>query len=159
MRRVKTRTFLFSFLPNPILLAAFLALSVASAPDPAAAEEIYPRVQKLLQAEETVVGEKLAYPNDGRAQVTAVIVTLQPGEETGWHLHNVPLFAYILQGEVTVDYGPHGKKTYRAGDSLMEATPAVHNGIGSGEGPVRILAVLLGAEGMVNTEKAEAPAP
>lgn len=150
--------FLASFPWLPVFLASSAALAV-TAYNPTAADEIYPKVQELLTAQQTIIGEKLAYPGDGQARVTAVVVTLQPGEQTGWHLHNVPLFAYILKGEVTVDYGPHGRRTYRAGDSFMEATPAVHNGLSSGREAVRILAVLMGAEGVTNTEKAAAPQP
>ena len=49
------------------------------------------------------------------------MVTLMPGQETGWHRQEVPLFGYILEGALTVDYGPAGSHTYEAGDAFLEA--------------------------------------
>ncbi len=88
--------------------------------------------------------------------VTAVIVEMQPGEETGWHAHDVPMFGYILEGEVTVNYGTHGTRVYRAGDAVMEAIDLAHDGRNTSEGVTRILAVFMGAEGVPNTVKAAA---
>ena len=101
----------------------------------------------LLSTDTTIVGETLHYPTNGPAHVTAAIVTLAPGAKTVLHRHGVPLFAYILEGEITVDYGDRGKRTYRAGDALMEAMDVAHFGADAGPQPVRILTVFIGAEG------------
>ncbi len=130
-----------------ITLLAFLALlPVASAQ----AEEAYsPKITltPLISTGETIIGQPLAYP-EGTAKVTAAIVTIPPGTETGWHEHAVPLFAYVLDGVLTVDYGDKGTRTYKTGDSLMEAMNWPHNGTNNGAVPVRILAVYMGAEGI-----------
>lgn len=83
--------------------------------------------------------------------MTSSILTMEPGQATGWHRHDVPLFGYILQGEVTVDYGPDGTRVYRAGDALVEALGSAHNGVNTGADTVRMLAVSIGAEGVPNT--------
>jgi quercetin dioxygenase-like cupin family protein len=106
----------------------------------------YP-VMSLLSTGTSVVGETLRYPTSGPAHVTATIVTLAPGAKTIMHKHGVPLFAYILEGEITVDYGDRGKRTYRQGDAFMEAMDVPHYGIDTGANLVRILAVYIGAEG------------
>jgi quercetin dioxygenase-like cupin family protein len=90
-------------------------------------------------------------------KVTAAIVTVPPGGETGWHLHEVPLFAYILEGEIALDYGEKGTNMLKAGDSLLEAMNWAHNGKNTGAVPLRILAVYMGAEGIDNAETAAAP--
>lgn len=113
-------------------------------------------VSPLLATGATILGQPLSYPA-GKPKVTAAILTLEPGASTGWHRHAVPVFAYILEGEVTVDYGPHGKRVYRKGDSLMEAIDAAHDGRNTGEGIARILAVFMGAEGVANTAKVAPP--
>lgn len=105
----------------------------------------YPAVP-LLSTGQTVVGETIRYPS-GDARVTASIVTLAPGGRTIAHRHGVPMFAYILDGELTVDYGDKGKRIYRAGDALMEAMAVTHAGVNTGTVPVRILAVYMGAAG------------
>ena len=106
-------------------------------------------VTPLIATGDTVIGQPFAYPA-GKAKVTAAIVAVPPGGETGWHEHAVPLFAYILAGTLTVDYGDKGTRTYKPGDSLMEAMNWPHNGTNKGDVPVRILAVYIGAEGIPN---------
>jgi quercetin dioxygenase-like cupin family protein len=101
----------------------------------------------LLSTSTTVIGETLHYPTNGPAHVTAAIVTLPPGGRTVLHKHGVPPFAYVLEGEITVDYGDRGKRTYRQGDALMEAMDAAHFGADAGPQPVRILTVYMGADG------------
>ncbi len=75
-------------------------------------------------------------------------ITLEPGQQTGWHTHPVPVFGYILEGELTVDYGAKGVRTYVKGEGLAEAMNEAHNGRNTGLGPVTILAVFIGVEGM-----------
>lgn len=76
----------------------------------------------------------------------SVVVTLLPGEETGWHTHAVPLFGYVLEGEVTVDYRDHGTRTFGQGAGFMEAMATGHNGRNTGHKSCRILAVFIGAK-------------
>jgi quercetin dioxygenase-like cupin family protein len=133
-----------------LLAAALLALPAiafaedASAPPASSYENL---LTPLLSTGTTIIGEPIAYPS-GTPKVTAAIVTVPPGKETGWHTHQVPLFAEILQGELTVDYGSKGVKTYKTGDSLLEAMNWPHNGMNKGTVPVKLLAVYMGAEGV-----------
>src|SRR5215210_4711188 len=135
---------------NRTWLAAVAALGIAllEASSLAAQEVSYQNlVAPVLSASETVIGEALAYPTGAPAKVTAVIVTVPPGGETGWHRYPVPLFGYILEGTLVVDYGAHGTRTYQSGDGLLEAMSVPHNGKNIGTSLVRILAVYVGAEG------------
>jgi quercetin dioxygenase-like cupin family protein len=116
----------------------------------AVAKVAYPTADVLLATSETVIGQPITYPA-GPALVTASIVTMEPGQATGWHRHDAPLVGYLLQGELTVDYGPDGTRVYRAGDALVEALGSAHNGTNTGADTVRILAVSIGAEGVANT--------
>jgi quercetin dioxygenase-like cupin family protein len=129
-----------------IALAVLVGCAIfrpASARD--AAPPSYPAVP-LLSTGKTIVGETIRYPT-GDAHVTAAIVTLAPGGRTILHKHGVPLFAYILAGELTVNYGAHGTRTYKQGQSFMEAMDVAHFGVNKGAEPVRILAVYMGAAG------------
>ncbi|MEO1205679.1 MAG: cupin domain-containing protein [Pseudomonadota bacterium] len=110
-------------------------------------------LEKLLSTTKTVLDQPITYPNDGDAKITAVIVTMPPGAETGWHFHEVPLFGYMLEGELTVTYKGHGQRVYRTGDSLMEAMWTPHDGQNLGDKPVRILAVFMGGGGLKNSVK------
>lgn len=118
----------------------------------------HPGLRTLLSTGNTVAGEPIQYPS-GNARITAVEITLQPGQQTGWHMHPVPLFGYVLEGELTVDYGAKGKRVFRKGDSLVEAMNEAHNGRNTGKGPMRILAVFMGADGKPGTVAASPPKP
>ena len=111
----------------------------------AADDQGYPS-RPLLSTGVSILGEPLQYPSGGPAHVTASIVTLTPGARTIVHKHGVPLFAYILQGELTVDYGARGTRLYHQDQAFMEAMSVAHYGINHGKEPVRILAVYIGAE-------------
>jgi quercetin dioxygenase-like cupin family protein len=129
--------------------AVVLATIVAPASRAPAQERGYPSVP-LLSTGTSAVGEAIHYPATGAAHVTAAIVTVAPGDRTIVHKHGVPMFAYILGGELTVDYGDHGKRTYRRGQALMEAMDVAQFGVNTGAEPVRILVVYMGADGAEN---------
>lgn len=135
-------------LGGAVVSLVLLATSVAAAKD-------YKRVEDVYEGSTTVVGEAVVYPG-GEAEVRAVVVTLLPGEETGWHTHAVPLFGYVLEGEVTVDYRGHGSRTFGPGMGFMEAMASEHNGRNTGTMPCRILAVFMGAKGLPLTHPAPA---
>ena len=139
------------------VLAAMLAAAV-----PATAEDQSVSYQNLLtpilSGNQTIIDQTIAYPA-GVPKITAAIVTIPPGGETGWHTHAVPLFAYILDGALTVDYGTKGTKIYEAGGGVLEAMNWPHNGTNKGTVPVRLLAVYMGAEDEANATPATGPAP
>ena len=139
----------------PLLAAvALLTLPLAArVEEPAQYQNL---LTPLLSSGTTIIDQPIAYPA-GTPKVTAAIVTIPPGGQTGWHLHEVPLFAYILAGEITLDYGEKGIKTAKAGDGMLEAMNWGHNGMNKGEVPVRILAVYMGADGLDNAETTAAP--
>ena len=110
----------------------------------------YPKVNVLLNTSETVTGEDFAYPQ-GTANITAVVIKLLPKQSTGWHKHEVPLFAQILSGELTVEYRNIGTRKFYTNDTLIEAIDTPHIGTNTGDVTTRILAVFIGADGSFNT--------
>lgn len=110
----------------------------------------YPPLQVLLSASESALGQTLEYP-DGTPQVTAAIVTLEPNASTGWHRHDVPLFAMILEGELTLDDRTGNKRLYVKDASFIEAFRTWHNGTNTGDKPARILVVFAGSDAQKNT--------
>jgi quercetin dioxygenase-like cupin family protein len=136
-----------------IFVLAFLLAAPAARGDDTTVTRPAATVETLMATGETVLGQAIAYP-PGAAKVTAAIVTVPPGGETGWHTHAVPLFGYILAGELTVDYGADGLHTYRPGDTLMEAMNHPHNGMNRGTADVRLLAVYMGSANLPNSSPA-----
>lgn len=111
------------------------------------------RLAPLIASGQTITGEPIVYPSGAPAKITAGIVTLAPGEETGWHRHGMPSFGYVLEGELTVEYDGSGPKVLKAGEALLETISLAHSGRNTGTGPMRILAVFMGAEGMPTSVK------
>ena len=131
------------------VLALCAIVTLIAAGPAARAADAYPSVE-VLASSTTIVGESLRYPTTGPAKVTALEVTIAPGAETVLHHHPAPMFAYILDGEVTVDYGARGRRVFHKGDGFIEAMEVTHKGINTGSVPVRILAVSMGADGTAN---------
>ena len=144
-------------MPSRCRLGLVAVLLLAALISGAAGRDVYPSVHPLLSSGQTILGQKIVYPVGTSARVAAVIVTLGPGEETGWHTHSTPMFGYLMEGELTVDYGPHGTRIYRTGDVLLEAIDVAHNGRNTGQGNVRILAVSMGATGIADTTQVSKP--
>ena len=143
-----------------LTLVAGLSLSLAGctdtpAPEPTPTPLSPISAEALLKAAETtILDQAIAYPSADPAQVSSTILTVPPGVATGWHFHSTPMYAYILEGTLTVTYDVEGvsqEKVYRAGDALIEAVGTHHNGVNNTDSPVRVLVVNMGAAGVANT--------
>lgn len=97
----------------------------------------------ILDTNTTVINQDIEYPS-GSPLIVSKIVTIPVGKETGPHTHEYPMFGYVLQGEITVDYGDEGVKKFIKGDSLIEAINYTHNGKNTGNKLAKILVVVMG---------------
>ncbi|KQZ45119.1 cupin domain-containing protein [Duganella sp. Root1480D1] len=110
------------------------------------------KVTKLLQSPSSWNGAALAYPG-GQAEITALMVEIAPGGETGWHLHPVPSFGYVLEGELEVSLKDGSVKRVVAGQALAEVVNTLHNGRNVGKGPVKLVVFYAGVPGSTLTVK------
>lgn len=94
----------------------------------------------MLDATTTVLGQELVYPGTA-ARLVASIKILPPGVSSPPHDHDSPLFAYILEGEVEIDYGSEGTRRFSAGEALVEAVDVLHVARGVSSETARILVV------------------
>jgi len=99
--------------------------------------------QTILDTGKTVIGQDIQYPS-GSPLITSKIITIPVGAKTGPHIHEYPMFGYMIEGEITVDYGDQGIKTFLKGDSLIEAINYTHDGKNTGNEPAKILVVVIG---------------
>lgn len=99
----------------------------------------------LMQTSVSWDGEPIIYPA-GEAEVTAVYIEIQPGENTGWHYHPIPSFAYLIEGNLEVTLKDGQSKTMEQGDTLAEVTNTVHNGRNIGESTVRLIVFYIGSK-------------
>lgn len=111
-----------------------------------------PQVSTILDKQaQTVLDQLLQYPTGSQAQVSSAVLTLAPGVSTGLHKHDAPMYAYILEGTLTVTYEGGIVKEFSAGSAILEAVGTPHNGENKTDKPVKILVVNMGAEGVANS--------
>ena len=134
--------FLSAFtLPHDMAMGRAPHADIAAAAPTAQTSAGYPSV-RVLDTGEDVLGRPFAYPA-GDARLISEIITLAPGAEGALHRHLVPMFAYVIEGELTVDYGTEGIRSYKAGDALVEALAVRHRGVNTGTMPVKLLVVYI----------------
>ena len=92
----------------------------------------------LFQSTATAAGQPIVFPA-GHTEVTALMVDIPAGADTGWHKHPWPRYAYVVSGAVTVENDAGESKTYRAGDFFVEQINIFHHGTTTV--PTRLLVV------------------
>jgi len=104
----------------------------------------------ILKSTTTGDGAPLVYPT-GTPEITARHVIFPPGSATPLHRHPIPLFAYMLEGELTITTEGQAPRIYKAGDAFME-TSGWHVGRNLTDKPARLLSVYSGAVGIPLSE-------
>lgn len=103
-------------------------------------------VSNVLKTESSWNGNPIAYAQ-GKAEVSGLIVEIAPGGETGWHLHPVPSFGMVLEGELEVQLKNGEVKRAKAGEAFAEVVNTLHNGRNVGTVPVKLIVFYAGAVG------------
>lgn len=135
------------------LVACVVSLTV-----PAAAQVNF-KATPILQSGTTAAGGKIAYPKTDSAEVTALVLDIGPGGETGRHMHPSPTFVYMLEGAIDVVMDDGMTHSYKAGDSFLESVNTWHNGKNKGTTPARVLVVFSGARGKPNLVRPQPATP
>ena len=110
------------------------------------------KVMPLVKTTSSWTGKPIAYP-DGQAEITAMVIEIAPGAETGWHAHPVPSFAMVLEGTLEVTLKDGQTKRMASGEALVEVIDTLHNGRNVGKGTVRLVVFYAGAVGVPLTVK------
>lgn len=92
--------------------------------------------------------QRVTYPTKKPARITSDITILEPGQETGWRRHRVPVLVHVLEGTYTVEYDAAVTRDFPAGSTFIQAIKSDYNGINKGTEPVRLLTVYMGAKGI-----------
>ena len=114
-------------------------------------------IQPLLQTTINSCGQPIAWPQGGTPEITALLIEMAPGEETGWHSHPVPLVGYIMSGALTVYQATGEKRIVDAGENSLESVGIVHNGVNEGAIPCRMIVYVIGLKDLPFTTKASPP--
>ncbi len=101
-------------------------------------------VKELLKTSKMPDGSPVHYTVTDDPEVTVLDITIPPGKETGWHYHPIALYAYVLEGALTVETGDGKSYTYTSGQPIIEFVNQVQNGINKTDKPVRLVVFYLG---------------
>lgn len=112
-------------------------------------------VEKLLKTDSTEMGQHIEYPNISNEEVTILKVTIPPGKSTGWHKHLTPVFAYVLEGTLTVQQENGKKVRVEKNGSVAESINMYHTGINETTTPVVLIAFYIGEKGKPVSVKKE----
>lgn len=104
-------------------------------------------LEPVLKTDTTSIGQKIVYPQFENDEVSILKVTIPPGKSTGWHKHNFPVFAYVLQGTLTVEVENKKALQFVTGSSFSEVINTLHNGLNNGSEDVVLIAFFMGEKG------------
>lgn len=107
----------------------------------------------ILKATKTVTGQDIRYLKTDNPEVTVLDVVLPPGAETGWHIHPVPVYAYVLSGTLEVRTEDGKSNRFKEGDAIIEAVNTPHNGKNIGTTLVHLVVFYTGEVGKPVTVK------
>lgn len=103
-------------------------------------------IEKLLQSDLNSMGQKIQYPNVKDAKVSVMKITFPPGETTGWHKHEIPVFSYILEGTLTVETEDHKVTQYKENSCFAESYNIYHKGTNKEKSNLVVLAIYLAGD-------------
>lgn len=115
------------------------------------------KAEKILVTTTAGNGQQHSYLRTDKPEVTAMTVEIPPGAETGWHLHTVPVYAYVLAGKLEVALADGTRLNFKQGDAIVEVQNLAHNGRNQGSETVRLAVFYTGEEGRANVNRVEAP--
>ncbi len=105
----------------------------------------------LLKSGKTADGDPVQYPKTEKAEIVAVTGTLAPGGRTPLHQHPIPVYVYVMEGELEVQTEGKEARHYKTGDSFIESVNRSHQAFNKGSSPAKILVVFVGEEGRPTT--------
>jgi quercetin dioxygenase-like cupin family protein len=115
-------------------------------------------VEKILVSVSASNGQPHRYLKTDKPEVTALTVEIPPGAETGWHLHTVPVYAYVLSGTLTIELADGKLLAFKPGEAIVEVQNLAHNGRNPGRETVKLVVFYTGEEGHPNVTRVTAPA-
>jgi quercetin dioxygenase-like cupin family protein len=83
------------------------------------------------------------------------IVEIPSGVREVRHTHPGPLAGYVLEGTLILEHEGRPTATYKAGEAFLVEAGKIHQGINTGDGPVKLVATLTVEKG----KPATAPPP
>lgn len=86
----------------------------------------------LLDTNTTWDGAPMAYLKTKHPRLNIRTIQFSPGIFNGWHIHETPVYIYVMEGDFQVDMidkqGNQITKVFHAGEAFSEVVDTVHRG-------------------------------
>jgi quercetin dioxygenase-like cupin family protein len=104
-------------------------------------------LEPVLKTDTTSIGQKIIYPQFANNEVSIVKVIIPPRKSTGWHKHTFPVFAYVVQGTLTIEMEKNKTLQFSQNSSFSEVINTMHNGVNNGKEDLILIAFFMGEKG------------
>lgn len=106
--------------------------------------------QPLLKTSVTRDNEPIAYPHVN-PEMISVIGTLEKDGRTPLHMHPIPVYVYVLEGEIELRTMGDAPQRYKAGEAFIESQNRQHQAFNVASGQSKLLVVFVGEAGKPTT--------
>lgn len=106
--------------------------------------------EALLKTSVTRDEDRIVYPS-GTPQIVSVIGTMEKDGRTALHEHPVPVFVYVMEGEIELRSENGEPQRYKAGQAFIESMDKKHQAHNVADTPSKILVVFVGEDGKPTT--------
>ncbi|MDP4209691.1 MAG: cupin domain-containing protein [Bacteroidota bacterium] len=104
-------------------------------------------IEPLLKTDTTSIGQKIVYPQFANDEITIARITIPPGDSTGWHKHEFPVFAVVLEGTLTIELKHSKTLQFSKNTTFSEVINTLHNGVNKGKENVVLIGFFMGEKG------------
>ena len=105
----------------------------------------------VIKTGKTRDGDTMQFPKTDKPEIVSVIGTIQPGGRTPLHQHPIPVYVYVMEGEVELQTEGAQPHNYKTGEAYIESLNRNHQLLNKGSSPARVLVVFIGEEGRPTT--------
>jgi quercetin dioxygenase-like cupin family protein len=102
--------------------------------------------QVLMKTTTAADDSAVTLPQTDKPEITAVLITIQPGGHSNLHQHPVPPIVYVLEGGLETEIAGV-TRTYQAGQALVEPLNTNMQAFNRGQEPTKLLVIFVGEEG------------
>jgi quercetin dioxygenase-like cupin family protein len=138
---------------SKLFMTLLIILFIQIGPSVRADQDV--KVTPVMKGDTTIGGQRIEYPKTEKAEMASVIIEIQPGRESGRHMHPVPTYVHVLEGTLTVEFEDGSRQQFEAGQGFLEVVNTWHNGKNLGEVPLKFLVVFAGEQGTPNLIRPE----
>ncbi|NCB01953.1 MAG: cupin domain-containing protein [Spirochaetia bacterium] len=112
-------------------------------------------VETLAVTSQSWDGSPIGWYPYGCPQVTVLRITVPSGVKLALHKHPIPLVAYMISGELSVETEAGKKAVFQSGDPIIEVIDTWHFGSSTGEEDAVLVAFYMGVTRLPNTIEKE----